>query len=550
MVRLGREERAPEEERLIVKGSGLILAVFLLAGCSASPSADLTGRLEAALEERPDDTDLLLLRRHGKPERARLLAALKTKPMFLAAAVEEILDRQTDEAGWDELAGLLETWVEADADNALPAVLIGLTVVARGDLEAGVARIIEATRKPAFRSYELSLRQESYAALKRLGLTDLVSMASLFARDDRKRVNSAFAAGSLLKSVSINHIHRRRLHEAGEVAKAEFALASLMVSDADLDSIEAFQRAHESGAEVAELYLMNGQAEAASRAAGIAREWWRMGELHRTAVDRDDKSNPVVEAFRTAVTARGKRWPSGGFDTLKLVGTPQVWDEAHAEFLAAESKIRPYLESWIAHGRTGAAVKQVSEEDRRTVESLPAPVDRFWTSREFFWAENVSKVASDRMVEHLAVSSDKETELGGFLRRRAVVALIRRMHPDSVPSLRALLEDRTQDSIHVSVAAILAIHGSRGGAVRKRLEYSTERDPHACYAASLLGGREILTGQVRDFYLEVAGSWLTWGPHIVPLYHALRDVTGRDFGFKSAPWREWGIEEGLLKQWP
>jgi len=138
------------------------IAAAVLVGCASVPvepvaELDLEERIAAARVERPDDPDLLFFQHNDKDfGLLRRLAELRPEPVVYSRVIDEFLGALSF-GNLKDFESLLRSWIERDPDNALPRLLKGLAEMAWGNFNGGLRTIMDASQRPALKTYGLDV---------------------------------------------------------------------------------------------------------------------------------------------------------------------------------------------------------------------------------------------------------------------------------------------------------------------------------------------------------------------------------------------------------
>lgn len=540
-----------------------IVAVSLLGGCASTHSEEPFVRYEVRLDEllkaRPSDPDLLFLRHHQKDlVRCLELARLRPTPLVLASVVSEFMGAGLDEKNLPEFRRLLQAWIDSDPDNSMPVVLKAQIAISDGDLEEGAASIVHSSELARCAAYSLEAQRETYRIQRKIGFDDIYFLGAVLQRSNYQLTSSMLGACTLLSTLAFEYELRGNFEKSRACTKAnmKLALKFLDSNSTCLDRSLGLDRAYEAAVRLCELMLMKGDESAAGEAAEQARRCWRESESLRLAIRRDMEENPLKPAFVEAGMLKEEPESeddpmSGLLDTVSGItnATDDTWRRFREAVRKREGEIRPYYENQLRKGTAVAALELLTDEDRSALASMKPPLDFFWDRRSDFYHAVSTAAELDLQISWLVTpQTGLDDDVRDFMSDRAFHSLLHNGRGKNLPKLEEALESK--DGTNWLVAVILVASGYRNPRLSDKLPACVdEYNPGTCWAAAKLGLKQVIPDLIQTFSIDLwPGRVYHRFDEAVTVYFALRDISGKDFGFNSATWEEWARSEGLMKK--
>ncbi|HTF57140.1 MAG TPA: hypothetical protein VK661_07900 [Planctomycetota bacterium] len=527
--------------------------------------------MDAMLIRRPDDPDLLFLRHdHKDLARCARLASLRPTPVVLASVTSQFLAHGLDEETLPGFRNLLKVWMDRDPDNSMPLVLRGQLDISCGNLKEGLESLVRASQLRFLRTYSLEGQQEALRIQKQEGLTEVEYLAT-YGLHNLNLVIAVTKACSLLATTSgENHLRRNR-GESQRLAEAEYRLARSFTASGKclMEATLAYDAVSYAAECLCELHLMVGEDALASRYATESRHRHLAQRALKLAQEREVARNPITQLMKEVGLLKqfDSAYMKGVLDSLLAVSPSDLWNRLlvkmrevegkdawprfYAKLRENEGRVRPYLESQIHRGYVEVALEGVTEEDRRSIESLKFPIDHFMEEKKTFYPERYGTEHRDRLIMYLtAADQGGDSELRDYLRERAAGALIHHDDKGALPGLCALLDAKGSSVSEVLVAVTMVALGDHSDRVIKILEEGFDvYQAGVCWAVAHLGRTKVIPELVREFELGVRPGQISNNfQEAVTAYFALKELTGQDFGFYPGKWSEWAERTGNKKK--
>src|SRR5688572_5900680 len=306
---------------------------------------------------------------------------------------------------------------------------------------------------------------------------------------------------------------------------------------------------------LSELDLMIGDTEAAERHGAVARRTWMAQKARDLAIKRALEADPVVRLFR-GLELFDKRAGQESEDPdqaaveilneiVDLVRNLTTHKERMRALMRAhEAEVRPSLEAQATQGIYPAALKLLTDDDRRSLASMKVPIDSFLELRDVFYPAAYGPEHRDRLVAYLTEERGEE-EHREFMQDRAGNALIHHRDRTALPALRKQIDREGTGFDTNQVAVVMVALGEKDSRVHEELWGIV---PAATWALVRLKREDLISDVVQSMYLYAHPGHLHRGfSEAILAYLALRELTGQQIGFDGRRWKEWAERSGYGK---
>jgi len=504
---------------------GLLFTLSLLLAAPQESFDQMSARL---LKQNPDDPHLLLLCADWKdPAACRKLAARRT-PVFLAAAVDGLLERDQDPATRAETEQLLRIWADQEPDNGMPLLYHGTVKLIGGDLPGALHLLEEASRKRTFREHDRDARVAVRQTLREKGVDDIVLIARILGIRRHNAVRNLHAF-RILSTCAEEERYRGRSAEAARLYRIQLDLCLRILEDDNyemgLSIFAVFQHYPAEG--LYSVALEQRRFADAARIAAQIREVRRQREFLHSGLKRMVDEDPLEKMQKEA----GLDLPAA----IAAINRPETLKPIFAKYdgllREREKTLRPLIEAKLQKSERDQIRGYVRDEDRKAVAEMKFPIDRLEELQSVFYPEKYGPEARAKVLAILDRPFDEKEgpDLRELLGQACLESLVHHADRDALPSItdpvvRAALGDTSQDLV-----AELAKVFEKDAAVFDGLR-----------ALAKLGRKEFLGSFLASLKKGMADREI---PQIIGAAYALRDLTGRDFGVDVAHWEKFAADQ-------